>query len=61
MTVYVVTKFQEGWKAFFSAKTIAHCPYMPASKDAEMWCEGYAYARGEENEMSEPGMKTYEF
>ncbi len=48
MTIVIVNKFQEGWKAFFSAKTIADCPYMPASKDAEMWCEGYSYARGEE-------------
>lgn len=47
MTVYVVTKFQEGWKAFFSAKTIADCPYMPASEDAGLWCDGYAYAQGE--------------
>ena len=53
MTVYVVTKFQEGWKAFFSAKTIADCPYSATSEDGEKWSRGYMYASSEEYDREE--------
>jgi hypothetical protein len=36
--------WEEGWNAYWSAKTIANCPYVPASEEAESWMGGYSSA-----------------
>jgi len=36
--------WEEGWNAYWSAKTIADCPYAPASDEAEWWISGYGSA-----------------
>jgi ribosome modulation factor len=53
MTIYIINKFQEGFKAFCKGKTIADCPYSATSEDGEKWYRGYMYASGEEYDREE--------